>query len=370
MAPPLSAAGAPSVQTPLGARALTAPLDPGLTGPELFAVRRALVHERNPNHLVGFASSLSPQHPIAASLLYARSALLEMRPRARQEELAADGRAAAERLASLLERASGGAWSGDAAVQWIATPIDAGASLSALCDETGWCDAGAAFAAISPPPVPWPRFERLRAAAEAAQTFAAMRSHGAYDPMLLEACLALTQPLDLATAPLGARAQSPPLGARATPLAATLQSLGFHEAYPLTRGGHVGERAADFLRAAGLAKKTNVPLRVMLLLARRADLEQAAPRLRSSLPALEEEVRRAAGELVVNPGAEVQAAPEVVLLARGLVTEVGPDVRVIDPMGCRVALGSAAPRAPCPDRARWVHVHHREAQVASTSMEP
>lgn len=50
-----------------------------MTPEEATAVRFALLHETNPNHLVGFASALSPEHAVAASLLFARSQLLECR---------------------------------------------------------------------------------------------------------------------------------------------------------------------------------------------------------------------------------------------------------------------------------------------------
>ena len=52
---------------------------PVISAPELLAVRRALAVETNPNHLVGFASTLAPEHAVLASLLYARAQVIERR---------------------------------------------------------------------------------------------------------------------------------------------------------------------------------------------------------------------------------------------------------------------------------------------------
>ena len=50
-----------------------------MTPDEAAAIRFALLHETNPNHLIGFASALSPEHAVAASLLFARAQLIERR---------------------------------------------------------------------------------------------------------------------------------------------------------------------------------------------------------------------------------------------------------------------------------------------------
>jgi hypothetical protein len=75
-----------------GAGALCAP-DIGLSLPELAAVRRGVLVETNPNHLLGFAAALAPEHCVSASLLHARAETLELRrtidPRALHSILAA-----------------------------------------------------------------------------------------------------------------------------------------------------------------------------------------------------------------------------------------------------------------------------------------
>ena len=319
-------------------------LDPGLTEPELFAIRRALVVETNPNHLVGFASSLSPQYPTAASLLYAKSALLELRPRAKQAELLENASRAARSLASLLERASGGVWSGERAVRWIATPMDAGGALSNLIlTETGWEDAAAALRRVSPPPVTWPRFERLRAAADAGAAIAARRlQNGSFLPL---SAVALAQPIDAAEA------------AR-NPLAARLQALGFAEAYPLTAGPDLAARSAEFQRAAIASQQSGVPIRTVLLRLRRVALRQSTPQI-------EETVKQAAGDLIVNPAAPLsEMSPAVRDLARAIILEIGPDVRIIDPVAARLVLSPSPPSPPSADRARWLRVFHREAALS------
>ena len=60
---------------------MSAPPDPGMTPPELTALRQALRTEYNPNHLFGFASAMAPDHCVSASLLHARATVLEMRRR-------------------------------------------------------------------------------------------------------------------------------------------------------------------------------------------------------------------------------------------------------------------------------------------------
>ena len=131
--------------------------DVGMTLPELAAVRRALACERNPNHLLGFAAALAPEHCVSASLLHARAELLEQRrcvdPRCLQAALAAVGaiamtpmaasaqhtlllqhRAAVDRYASLLR--------GDPRVLYAAVRSAAGDLVvddSATLDELPSC---------------------------------------------------------------------------------------------------------------------------------------------------------------------------------------------------------------------------------------
>ena len=316
--------------------------DPGLSQSELFAIRRALAVETNPNHLVGFASSLSPEHPAAASLLFAKSALLELRPRAKQEALAKSARHAAERLSALVDRASGGVWSGEKALRWIATPVDTGSALANLVlSETDWADAAEALRRASPPPLPWFRFDRLRAAADAAEAFAALRGRrDAYLP--LSAALALAQPLDDGES-------------RQYPLAARLQALGFPDAYPLTSGQDLATRAADFQHAALVSSQTRLPIRLVLLARRRAAIANAQ---------IETAARQATSDLVIDPSASLEDVPPAARdLARALLLEVGPDIRVIDPAAARMVFRPSLAVPPTGDRQRWLRVFHREAAL-------
>ena len=91
--------------TPPPAFAPPAPgvMDPGLTGDELEAIRTALLHERNPRHLSGFASSCEPYFPISASLLRAKGILLECRARRNSARL----KEANERAALQIAKRSG-----------------------------------------------------------------------------------------------------------------------------------------------------------------------------------------------------------------------------------------------------------------------
>ena len=82
-------------------------LDAGLNRAEASAVRYALERDMNPRHLTGFASTLEPWFPVAASHLRVRSALLEpgahfrdVEPRAVSHEQLDDARSAIERDAT------------------------------------------------------------------------------------------------------------------------------------------------------------------------------------------------------------------------------------------------------------------------------
>lgn len=82
-APPVRAVRLQQVQAPPEASApsrvagTSSPLDPTLTEEEVEAVRQALVTDRNPKHLGGFAVTLEPDFPIAASLLRAKAMLCD-----------------------------------------------------------------------------------------------------------------------------------------------------------------------------------------------------------------------------------------------------------------------------------------------------
>ena len=349
-----------ALTVPLGNAAPPAPgaeLDGVLSPAELFAVRRALVTEANPNHLVGFASSLTPGAPVAASLLFARSALLELRPRVRQDTLAADGAQAARALAALIDKAARTfkyPWSGELAIRWIAgKQLDAGQSLGDVVLSTAptWTDVAKAFRKVSPPAVHWPPFDRMRAAAEGARCLQACSGapgggRGRRD--LYEPALSLAQPMLS--------------HAESAPLARQLQGLGFPDAYRLTRGKDVAARAMDFMNAVAVSQRMKLGIGVILLLRRRMELDQAARATGTAIDRAEDEVRRAASDMIVSPSTNVSDVPEEVAnLARCLVVEVGPDIRVIDPMTARLVL---RPRLlePSEERDRWVRVHAQEAK--------
>lgn len=328
------------------------PFDLGLSGADLAAIRMALRGEMNPNHLVGFASALAADHPVSASLLYARGALLEQRPRVKQDELAKDGSHAAERLRDLVDRATSQRWSGQSAIRWISeTPLDVGQNLDALIRmETGerWADVCEGLQRVSPTPARWPRLDRLSTAAEGAAAF----EHAlGTNQLCYECALALAQPV-------------PPAMRDYYPTAAALQAFGFHELYPRTRGADILARATDFAHAVTLADRLGIAPWAGLLLQRRAELDGLIYGNVLTLEQAEREVRRAASDLVVSPQADLGDVPiEVVLLARSLVIEIGPDVRVVDPMAARIALRPLPPSEARDDRHLWTRTYIKDAAV-------
>lgn len=331
------------------------PFDLGLSGADLSALRMALRSEMNPNHLTGFASTLAADHPVSASLLYARGALLEQRPRVKQEELVKDGSHAAERLRELVDRATNRRWSGANAIRWISeVPLDVGKNLAALVQlETGekWPDVCEGLQRVSPRAMSWPRLDRLATAAEGVRAFERAPSMLHY-----ESALALAQPV-------------PPVMRGQYPTAASLQAFGFHELYPRTRGADVLARATDFAHAVALADRLGIAPWVALLLQRRAELDTLVYGGGLTLDQAERETRRAASDLVVNPQANLDDVPiEVVVLARSLVIEIGPDLRVVDPIAGRIALRPVAPAArepDAPDRHLWTSTYNKDAHVAA-----
>lgn len=91
---------APSVDAKPDSRATG--LDPGMTADEVEAVRYALAREHHPGHLWGFATTLEPSFPVAATLLQSRRRRLEEGSAAPSSPLSAErGKPDAESLARL-----------------------------------------------------------------------------------------------------------------------------------------------------------------------------------------------------------------------------------------------------------------------------
>lgn len=106
-------------------------MDPGLTGDELEAVRTALLHERNPRHLSGFASTLEPYFPVTASLLRTKGILLECRARRNSARL----REANERAAHRTAQKSGRGTSALDYMRQVRTNASVGQDLSTLTER-------------------------------------------------------------------------------------------------------------------------------------------------------------------------------------------------------------------------------------------
>ena len=332
------------------------PFDFGLSSADLAAIRMALTTEMDPNHLVGFASTLAADHPVSASLLFARAELLEQRPRARRDAMMADGSHAADRLRELVDRVTGQKWSGTNTTRWISeVPIDVGRNLSELVRAEApdhWPDVGQSFQRVSPPPVRWGRLDRLTAAAEGAEAFQRSTHDAQSTPLHYESALALAQPVPLAMA------------AR-HPTACALQAFGFHELYPRTRGLTVFDRATDFAHAVVQGHRMGFPPWVSLLIRRRMELDALVYHGGLKTEAAERAVRQAASDLIVDPRADLSDVPhEVARLARSLVIEVGPDVRVVDPMAARIALRPIPLETRSADRQRWTANYHKGAALA------
>lgn len=70
-----------------------------MTSAEAKAISYAIANETNPNHLVGFAAALAPEHAVPAGLLWARAQLIERR----RSFAHADLHAALAHLAAIAE---------------------------------------------------------------------------------------------------------------------------------------------------------------------------------------------------------------------------------------------------------------------------
>lgn len=311
----------------------------------IFAIRRALATERNPNHLIGFAGALSPSYPSIASLLYARAQLLELRTKKSQEDLAKDVREAADELASILNHAG---FPGKQCVEWLSTPpIDAADALARASRQ--WPEVASAWREICPPPINWPRLDRMRAAAEVANEIISCRSS---NPDVMTTCVSnaiIRRPHDSASA-----------------LERDLRDAGIIDAYPMTRGADLRSRLQDFMSAIQESQHRGFTVLDALIQRRQTELATVA-RTSDQLALMEHEVRKAAGSLVIDPAASlVDLPPPVANLARAVVREVGPNIRIVDPDAARLAFRTAPPREPdaiLDERKRWASWHMRAERM-------
>lgn len=327
-------AGAVVTLPSFGARA--ALFDPSLSDPERAAARNALLHETNPNPLIGFAGALGPSAPALASLLFASAQLLELREPDRQVAATTDAQQAAMELCRLIEARSQGALRCQDLLQALCTPsLDSAAGLHAVVHAGSlgqWTDVAERVRTLAPPVLPWPRLERMKAALLGSRAL-----HSAGTAAEQEAALALTGP-----------------GVHGLPLAETLQSLGFRDELVRTRGGTLRDRAADLLSAADEARARGQAIRHVLV--RRRALEAGRASAEGLVLA-----GRAASDLVLDPSASLHDLPEPVgALARSVVEEVAPGVRIVDPGSARVAgLGRIRDPRDEAERARWVRWYGR-----------
>ena len=97
-------------------------LDPGLPRAESDAVRYALVHEKNPRHLAGFAATLEPYYPVGASLLRAKAMLRESEVHRNRTRMFESNREAGEALAKQLAERTGGPDKAAQTIQWVSEP--------------------------------------------------------------------------------------------------------------------------------------------------------------------------------------------------------------------------------------------------------
>ena len=307
-----------------------------LDASSLFAVRRALSTERNPNHLIGFASVMSPTYPTIASLLYARAKLLQLRSRTYQNELANDAKEASAELVRILNDAG---FPGKQCIEWLSEPpIDTAAFLARA--TRWWPEVASAWREITPSPTPWPRLDRMRAAAEAA----CQCRGGTTDE--ISNCIA------------NAIVRRP--HEDSTPLETSLRDGGFLDAYGMTRGRNLRERVQDFMLARRTAREQGYTA-----------LDALIQRRRAELPAhLEHEVRKTAGSLVIDPASPVQDLPvPVTNLARAVVREIGPNIRIVDPDAARLAFTMAPPAEPrdvLDERRRWIDWHARRERMSKS----
>lgn len=130
-------------------------MDPGLTGDELVAIRTALLHEGNPRHISGFASTLEPYFPVSASLLRAKGILLECRARRNALRLGEANERAARRVSELVDRKAGvDRGMGQQVLKWMEKSqpnVSVGQNLQALTQKESqgkWLDVASRWASL------------------------------------------------------------------------------------------------------------------------------------------------------------------------------------------------------------------------------
>ena len=290
--------------------------DEGLTPEESALVLHALRHEDNPRHLSGLASSFAPFFPIAASLLLARSNLLDVRAIGTRARLSHANGAAASYVVGAASRRFG--IPREELQRQLLRPHEPPAGDLALTMESlvdpGW--RSVAWSSKTPRE-PWALRHRLRAVRDATRT-----SGGA------AAIAAVT-----------------PLGGPGGPDVDAIRHASLTDLYGITRGRTFEERTADHaqaMRESGPDGNTR-----SAILARRLAEVNAWSRANPTAPkeVLQDEVRRAVWTICSEPETlegEPETLlffpPEIVALARCLVREVGWGVWIADPTSLAIAL--------------------------------
>lgn len=145
-------------------------LDAGLTADEVAVVRRALVTETNIRHVYGLASTMEPFFPIAASLLRAKGTMLESRAVRNDGLMRANNRALLERVASHVEKETGGSWPVGRVKDIIDGQSDLATTMPLATSEAtrgSWPETEEMWAHYSGPAEPWVKRDHLAAAVAA-----------------------------------------------------------------------------------------------------------------------------------------------------------------------------------------------------------
>lgn len=262
----------------------------GAAASQAWPARTALLTEENPDHLIGLASCIAD--PAVASLLYARARLLTLRHRANEVDLQREVGRACARLAARVEEASRGLLSRQVVATKLAERLTPARDLAAQTLAAGLDEAVAqSWTAIAPAEVQWPRYDRMR--------------------FLERFALRQASPSDLVT--VNAVLLMPEEDLRCVCLA----DVDGRDAWrrEIASGEHEAKRAGGSLFNQLLRRR-----------AREAMMNPArAQKVISDLSALAIDPARAAEPL-----------------ARGLMVEVAPDVRVVDAASLRAILPSAA----------------------------
>ena len=291
--------------------------DEGLTPEESTVMLHALRCEDNPRHLSGLASSFAPFFPIAASLLLARSNLLDLRAIGTRSRLARANGAAAAHVVDVAHARFGLPRS--ELLRQLLRPHEPPAGDLAIAarslSDPAW--RSVVWSPITPKE-PWALRHRLRAMRDAARA-----SGGA-----------------------AAIAAATPLGGPGGPEADRARRASFADLYGRTRGRTFDERAADHAQAMQ-ANGTDDSSTWRALLARRLAEVDAWSRANGAIPTevVQDEVRRAVWTICSEPETlegEPETLlfypPEIVALARCLVREVGWGVWIVDPTSLALAL--------------------------------